>query len=111
MHIVFIANIISLLTLGTQVMAYGKCRDSSATKTDVGFGAIYDATAAHWVGKTYPNDYADQAAVCSHDLKPEINAPELRESHRLDSLTTGPRDYQRDVQHDARMYGCLLVYF
>jgi hypothetical protein len=36
MHIVFIANIISVLALGTQVMAYGKCRDSSATKTEVG---------------------------------------------------------------------------
>jgi hypothetical protein len=72
MHIIFIANIISVLALGTQVMAYGKCRDSSATKTDVGFGAIYDATAANWVGKIYPNDYEDQAAVCLHDLELEI---------------------------------------
>jgi hypothetical protein len=83
MHFVFTTNIISLLTLGTQVMAYGKCRDSSATKTDVGFGAIYDATAAKWVGKTYPNDYADQAAVCLHDL--ELKTKRLRAERKLSS--------------------------
>ena len=72
MHIIFIANIISVLALGTQVMAYGKCRDSSATKTDVGFGAIYDATVAKWVGRIYPEDWRPQAAVCLSDPDCEI---------------------------------------